>query len=74
MAKDKEVNRLAGRRFCKTAHVNPLVAFKALLDSIQIYDNLIPLIVDSIRYLTPFGFDVLVFLVIDYLVRCVIHP
>ena len=69
VAKDKEKLRLAARQFAKLTHTNPIVAVEALLNNIQTYDNLIPAVVDSIKYLTPLAFDVVAYLVVQNLNR-----
>ena len=67
VAKERDAMRIAGRNFAKVAHLHPTVAFSALLDNIQAYDNMIQVVVDAIKYLTPFGFDVLTYLLLTYL-------
>jgi len=67
VANGKDAMRLVSRRFAKVSHNNPIVALSALLDNIQSYDNLIPIVVDSIKYLSPLSFDVLAYLLIVYL-------
>ncbi|KAJ1984161.1 THO2 plays a role in transcriptional elongation [Dimargaris verticillata] len=56
-----------GRRFAKIAHANPTVVFGISLDQLQSYDNLIAPVVEICKYLTPFGFDVLMFALLDAL-------
>lgn len=41
------------------AHSNPLIVFSTILGQIEAYDNLIQPVVDSLKFLTSFGMDVL---------------
>lgn len=63
----KENVRQYGRLIAKIAHSNPTIVFPVILDQIQAYDNLIQPVVDSLKYLTPLDFDVLMFALIDSL-------
>lgn len=56
-----------GRSLAKIAHTNPLILFDIALNQIQSYDNLITPIVESARYLTPFGYDALAYSLLDAL-------
>lgn len=58
-----------GRQLAKLTHANPVVCFSAILDQIQVYENLIVPIVDSLRYVTELGLDVLCYLLIDALAQ-----
>ena len=56
-----------GRSLAKIAHTNPCVLFEIALKQVQSYDNLIGPVVESARYLTPFGYDVLAYSLLDAL-------
>lgn len=56
-----------GRSLAKIAHTNPCPLFEIALNQVQSYDNLIAPVVDSFRYLTPFGYDVLAYSLLDAL-------
>jgi THO complex subunit 2 len=63
----KENVKQIGRGLAKIAHSNPVIVFDAILSQIEAYDNLIQPMVDSFKYLTPLGFDILSFMLITYL-------
>ncbi|PJF17453.1 hypothetical protein PSACC_02740 [Paramicrosporidium saccamoebae] len=63
----RENVRQYGRLIAKLAHSNPVVVFPVILEQLQAYDNLIQPVVDSMKYLTPLDFDVLIFILIDCL-------
>jgi len=56
-----------GRSLAKVAHCNPCVLFDIALNQVQSYDNLVGPIVESVRYLTPFGYDALAYSLLDAL-------
>lgn len=56
-----------GRSLAKIAHTNPTVLFEIALNQVQSYDNLIGPVVESARYFTPFGYDVLAYSLLDAL-------
>lgn len=56
-----------GRSLAKIAHTNPCVLFEIALNQVQSYDNLINPVVESARYLTPFGYDALAYSLLDAL-------
>ena len=56
-----------GRSLAKIGHTNPLVLFEIALNQVQSYDNLIGPVVESARYLTPFGYDALAYSLLDAL-------
>lgn len=56
-----------GRSLAKIAHTNPAVLFEIALNQVQSYDNLIGPVVESARYLTPLGYDVLTYSLLDAL-------
>lgn len=55
------------RALARLAVTNPLVTFNVALTQIQTYSNLIPCVVDSLRYLNSLSFDVLSFSIVDFL-------
>ncbi len=55
----KETVRQYGRLVAKVTHSSPHVTIPLLLSQIQVYDNLIPSVVEAFRFLTPLTFDVL---------------
>lgn len=56
-----------GRSLAKVAHCNPCVLFEIALNQVQSYDNLVGPVVESVRYLTPLGYDVLGYSLLDAL-------
>ena len=56
-----------GRSLAKIAHTNPAILFEIALNQVQSYDNLIGPVVESARYLTPLGYDVLAYSLLDAL-------
>ncbi|KAJ1652737.1 THO2 plays a role in transcriptional elongation, partial [Dispira simplex] len=57
--------RLMGHMLCKYVHANPTLVFSIALDQVQSYDNMIFTLVEVLRYLTPLGYDVLTFTMLD---------
>ncbi|KAJ3196805.1 THO complex subunit 2 [Irineochytrium annulatum] len=53
----KETTKQYGRHIGKIVHSNPAVAFKVILNLLQVYDNQITFFVDASRYLTELSFD-----------------
>ena len=58
-----------GRVLTHVAHSNPLVAFRTILQQLQAYENLIQPVVESLKYISPLGMDVLSFVLITELGR-----
>ncbi|KAF6022557.1 THOC2 [Bugula neritina] len=56
-----------GRMIGKLSHANPTVFFEYMFTQVQVYDNLIGPIVDSLKYLSSLSFDVLVYCLIESL-------
>lgn len=52
------------RQLLAVVHSNPLIVFNTILGQIEAYDNLVVPVVDSMRYLTAMGMDVLSFALI----------
>jgi len=67
VASGKDVMRMVCRRLGKVSHNNPIASMSSLLDSIQSYDNLIPIMVDSMKQFSALTFDVLAYLLVAYL-------
>lgn len=59
--------KVLGKTLAKIAHTNPTIVFAVTLHQVQSYDNLIVPVVDAVRYLTDFGYDVLSYSVLDAL-------
>lgn len=59
-----------GRLLAKLCHSNPVIVLPVILEQLQAYDNLIQPVVDALKYLTPLGFDVLSFVLVD----CLANP
>merc|ERR1719336_2010877 len=57
----------SGRQLGKLSHSSPGLLFTYMLSQIQVYDNLIGPVVDSLKYLTNLSFDVLGFCIIEAL-------
>ena len=73
-AASKKLRRLAvetvkqqGRHLGKLALSNPVVVFATILDQVEVYDNMIPTVVDSMKYMSELSYDVLSFILIDKL-------
>lgn len=63
----KENVKPTGRQLGKLSHSSPGLLFTYMLSQIQVYDNLIGPVVDSLKYLTNLSFDVLGFCIIEAL-------
>jgi len=63
----KENVKPTGRQLGKLSHSSPGLIFTYILSQIQVYDNLIGPVVDSLKYLTNLSFDVLGFCIIECL-------
>lgn len=48
-----------GRQVSKQTHSNPLVVFMTILNQIESYDNLIQMMVEIVRFVTPLSMDIL---------------
>jgi THO complex subunit 2 len=55
----KDNVRDMGRQVSKETHSNPLVVFSTILSQIESYDNLIQMMVEAVRFVTPLSLDVL---------------
>ena len=65
LAKDNV--RDMGRQVSKVTHSNPLVVFSTILSQVESYDNLIEMMVEAVRFVTPLGLDVLGFCILSRL-------
>lgn len=63
----KDLLRFTGRQMGKLCYSNPVIVLNYVLLQIQSYDNLIGLVVDSFRFLTPLALDVLIYCIIECL-------
>lgn len=63
----KENVKPTGRQLGKLSHSSPGLIFTYILSQIQVYDNLIGPVVDSLKYLTNLSFDVLGYCIIEAL-------
>lgn len=63
----KENVKPVGRSIGKLSHCSPGFLFDYILKQIQIYDNLIGPVVDSLKYLTSLSYDVLGYCLIEAL-------
>jgi THO complex subunit 2 len=62
-----ETIKQQGRHLGKLALSNPVVVFTTILDQVEVYDNMIPTVVDSMKYMSELSYDVLSFVLIDKL-------
>lgn len=63
----KETIRESCRQIAKVTHSNPLVMFTTVLNQIESYDNLVSVMVDALRFVSPLGMDVLGFCMLSRL-------
>ena len=63
----KENVKPTSRALAKLSHSAPGLLFDYVLSQIQLYDNLIGPVVDSLKYLTNLSFDVLGYSIIEAL-------
>ena len=63
----KENVKEFGRKLAKCAHGNPLAVMSSIAVQIEAYTNMIAPVCDAFKYLTPLGYDVLTFVVIEKL-------
>jgi THO complex subunit 2 len=63
----KDNIRDMGRQVSKVTHSNPLVVFSTILSQVESYDNLIEMMVEAVRFVTPLGLDVLGYCVLSRL-------
>ena len=63
----KDNIRESCRSLAKVTHSNPLVMFTTVLNQIESYDNLVSVIIEALRFVTPLGLDVLGFCMLSRL-------
>lgn len=63
----KENVKPAGRHIGKLSYYCPGFLFDYTLIQVQMYDNLIMPVVDSLKYLTPLAYDMLTYCIIETL-------
>jgi THO complex subunit 2 len=54
-----------GRTFGRISHTSPYMLFQNILSKVQMYENFIQPLVDSLKYVSPLGLDVLVFCLLE---------
>ncbi|PVU85874.1 hypothetical protein BB560_006876 [Smittium megazygosporum] len=59
--------KVMGRQLCKVTHMNPMITLPMIIDRICFDDNLIDPIVESFRYLSDMGIDIVMYSTIDYI-------
>ncbi|XP_065225591.1 THO complex subunit 2 isoform X3 [Planococcus citri] len=65
----KETTKLAGRQIGKLTHCLPGHILEYILNQIMMFDNLIMLVVESLKYLTGLSYDVLAYCIIEVLMQ-----
>jgi THO complex subunit 2 len=63
----KDNVRDMGRQVSKVTHSNPFVVFSTILSQVESYDNLIDMMVEAVRFVTPLGLDVLGYCILSRL-------
>lgn len=63
----KETLRLSGRHLGKLCCSNPVITLNYMLLQVQSFDNLISMVVDSLRFMTPLAIDALIYCIIETL-------
>jgi hypothetical protein len=63
----KDTIRDTSRAVAKVCHSYPLVVFTTILNQIESYDNLVQVMVDCLRFVTPLSLDVLGFCILSRL-------
>lgn len=61
----KETVRQYGRLVAKVTHAAPHVTIPLIIAQLQVYDNLIPSVVEAFKFLTPLSYDVLMWSVLS---------
>ena len=55
----------SARAFAKIAHHNPCVVFTIAIGQVMSYDNLADPLIEALRTLTPIGYDILTFCLLE---------
>lgn len=63
----KDTLRDMSKAVAKCCHSHPLVVFTTILNQIESYDNLVQVMVDALRFVTPLSLDVLGYCVLQRL-------
>ena len=63
----KDNIRDMSRQIAQVTHSNPLVVFTTILQQIESYDNMVEVMVDAQRFVTPLGLDVLGYCILSRL-------
>ena len=63
----KDSMRERSRAIAKVSHSHPLVVFSIMLSTIEAYDNMVKVMVESMRFFAPLSLDVLCFCIINRL-------
>jgi len=69
LSKDKDIIKEFGRKLGKAAHCAPLEVFHTVVSQIEAYNNMISPVVESFKFLSNFGLDVLTFVLIEALAK-----
>lgn len=67
----KDTIREMSRAVAKCCHSHPLVVFTTILNQIESYDNLVQVMVEACRFVTPLSLDVLSFSILQRLIGSV---
>ncbi|GIL78715.1 hypothetical protein Vretimale_382 [Volvox reticuliferus] len=65
--KKKEACRPHARMVAKVAHANPLPVMEAIVTQVEVYDNQIEVSLEALKYLSPFSYDVLTYVILSRL-------
>ena len=60
----KENIKTIGRQIAKYAHSGPLLVYTHILSQIEVFDNLIPLVVDALRFSTELSRDCMAYCIV----------
>jgi len=69
LTSNKEGVRLVGRQLAKCTHSNPLVVYNHVLSQIEVYDNMIPFVVDALKCSTDLAKDCMAYCLLSQLQR-----
>jgi len=65
----KENTKQIGRQVSKCTHSNPMVVYNYILSQIESFDNLIPLVVEALKYTTEIAKDTMAFCLLQQLLK-----
>ena len=63
----KDNTKHAGRFIAMSTHSCPLVVFDHILGQIEVYDNMIPFVVDALKYTTELAKDAMAYILLNQL-------